>query len=45
MRANGQRSVIGRTTVSKDGRVRTLTVNGTRGGQPVHNIEMYELRK
>jgi len=41
----GQRSVTGRTTMSKDGRVRTLTVNGTRGGQPVHNIEVYELRK
>ena len=42
---DGERSVIGRTTMSKDGRVRTLTVNGTRGGRPVHNIEVYELRK
>jgi hypothetical protein len=39
---NGQRSVIGRTTMSKDGNVRTLTVNGTRNGVPVHNIEVYE---
>jgi hypothetical protein len=42
---DGQRSVIGRTTMSTDGRVRTLTVNGTRGGRPVHNVEVYELHK
>jgi hypothetical protein len=42
---NGQRSVIGRTSVSKDGRVRTLKVDGTRGGRPVHNIEVYELER
>lgn len=41
---DGQPSVIGRTTMSTDGRVRTLTVNGTRGGRPVHNIEVYERR-
>jgi len=39
---DGQRSVIGRTTMSKDGKVRTLTVNGMRNGQTVHNIEVYE---
>ena len=39
---NGAPSVVGRTSMSKDGRVRTLTVNGTRGGRPVHNIEVYE---
>jgi hypothetical protein len=39
---NGQRSVIGRTTTSTDGKVRTLTVNGMRNGQAVHNIEVYE---
>jgi len=39
---NGEPSVVGRTSTSKDGRVRTLTVNGTRGGRPVHNIEVYE---
>jgi hypothetical protein len=39
---DGQRSVIGRTTMSKDGKVRTLTVNGMRNGQAVHNIEVYE---
>ena len=39
---NGQRSVVGRTTMSKDGNVRTLTVNGIRNGMPVHNIEVYE---
>lgn len=39
---NGKPSVVGRTSMSKDGRVRTLTVNGTRGGRPVHNIEVYE---
>jgi len=39
---SGQRSVIGRTTTSKDGKVRTLTVNGMRNGQPVHNVEVYE---
>lgn len=41
---NGERSVVGRTSMSKDGNVRTLTVNGTRGGRPVHNIEVYERR-
>jgi hypothetical protein len=41
---SGTRSVVGRTTTSKDGRMRTLTVNGTRGGRPVHNIEVYERR-
>jgi len=41
---NAMPSVVGRTTTSKDGRVRTLTVNGTRGGRPVHNIEVYERR-
>jgi hypothetical protein len=35
-------SVTGRSSTSKDGNVRTLTVNGTRNGQPVHNIEVYE---
>jgi hypothetical protein len=40
----GKHSVAGRTSTSPDGRVRTLTVNGTRGGRPVHNIEVYELR-
>ena len=39
---NGQPSTVGRTTMSADGRVRTLTVNGTRNGQPLHNIEVYE---
>jgi len=39
---NGQPSTIGRTTMSPDGRVRTLTVNGTRNGQPLHNVEVYE---
>lgn len=39
---NGQPSTTGRTTMSADGRVRTLTVNGTRNGQPLHNIEVYE---
>ena len=42
---NGERSVVGRITMSQDGQVRTLTVNGTRGGRPVHNVEVYELRK
>jgi hypothetical protein len=37
-------SVIGRSSTSRDGKVRTLTVNGTRGGRPVHNIEVYERR-
>ena len=41
---NGERSVVGRTTMSKDGNVRTLTVNGRRNGMPVHNIEVYERR-
>jgi hypothetical protein len=41
---SGERSVVGRTSMSKDGNVRTLTVNGTRGGRPVHNIEVYERR-
>ena len=41
---NGKRSVVGRTSMSPDGRVRTLRVNGTRGGRPVHNIEVYERR-
>lgn len=39
---DGTRSTVGKTTTSKDGRVRTLTVNGMRGGRPVHNIEVYE---
>jgi hypothetical protein len=39
---NSKRSVVGRTSTSQDGRVRTLTVNGIRGGRPVHNIEVYE---
>jgi hypothetical protein len=39
---NGERLVVGRTSTSRDGRVRTLTVNGTRGGRPVHNVEVYE---
>jgi hypothetical protein len=42
---NGQRSVIGRTSMSKDGNVRTLTVNGMRSGMPVHNIEVYERQR
>jgi predicted ester cyclase len=42
---NGERSVVGRTTMSKDGNVRTLTVNGTRNGMPVHNIEVYERQR
>jgi hypothetical protein len=41
---SGTPSVVGRTSTSQDGRVRTLTVNGTRGGRPVHNIEVYERR-
>jgi len=40
----GQPSVIGRSSTSRDGKVRMLTVNGTRGGRPVHNIEVYERR-
>jgi hypothetical protein len=39
---DGKLSVTGRSSTSKDGNVRTLTVNGTRNGQPVHNIEVYE---
>ena len=39
---DGKRSVIGRSSTSSDGNVRTLTVNGTRNGQPVHNVEVYE---
>ena len=42
---DGQRSVTGRTSVSKDGRVRTLKVDGMRNGKPVHNIEVYELER
>ena len=40
---DGKPSVTGRSSTSRDGKVRTLTVNGTRNGQPVHNIEIYEL--
>jgi len=39
---DGKPSVTGRSSTSKDGTVRTLTVNGTRNGQPVHNVEIYE---
>jgi hypothetical protein len=39
---DGKASVTGRSATSPDGRVRTLTVNGTRNGQPVHNVEVYE---
>ena len=42
---NGTISVTGRTTMSADGKVRTLTVNGTRNGQPVHNTEVYERQR
>ena len=42
---NGQRSVVGRTSMSTDGNVRTLTVNGTRNGMPVHNVEVYERQR
>ena len=42
---NGQRSVVGRTVTSKDGNVRTLTVDGTRGGKPVHHVEVYERQR
>lgn len=41
---NGQPSVVGRSMTSKDRKVRTLTVKGTRGGRTVHNIEVYERR-
>ena len=39
---DGKRSVIGSSSTSNDGNVRTLTVNGTRNGQPVHNVEVYK---
>ena len=39
---DGKPSVTGRSSTSSDGKVRTLTVNGTRNGQPVHNVEVYE---
>ena len=39
---DGKPSVTGRSSTSADGKVRTLTVNGTRNGQPVHNVEVYE---
>ena len=41
-KVNGQPATIGRTVMSRDGRVRTLTVNGTRDGKPLHNVEVYE---
>ena len=39
---DGRPSVVGRTSTSTDGNVRTLKVDGTRDGKPVHNIEVYE---
>jgi hypothetical protein len=42
---DGKLSVTGRSSTSVDGNVRTLTVNGTRNGQPVHNVEVYERRR
>ena len=42
---DGQRSVVGQTATSTDGNVRTLRVDGMRGGKPVHNIEVYERQR
>jgi len=39
---NGNPTVTGRSSTSRDGRVRTLIVNGIRDGKPVHNVEVYE---
>jgi hypothetical protein len=41
----GQPSAAGRTSMSPDGNVRTLKVDGTRNGRPVHNTEVYERQR
>jgi hypothetical protein len=42
---DGKPSVVGRSSTTRDGNVRTLTVNGRRNGTPVHNVEVYERRR